>query len=583
MNQPLTRICLSALGLFHSAVLLAAPVVTVEIEGISGEQLLNVQQLLSIEQQHEHPLLTEGRIHRLHGKADQEIREALQPYGYYRAKIEKRLTQESDEAWRASYRIEPGEPLRITVLTWQIEGDAKNDASFAKHWGELPLHQGDVLDQPLYEQAKRDIIKLASERGYFDAQFATARIAIDLAQYTSEVTLHFDSGPRYRFGETLLNQSVLDDDFLHRYVPYGQGDPYDISQLLELQQGLMGSDYFSTVELQPQPPSRADGSVPVVVNLEPRKRDRYLLALGYGTDTGPRGKLGWERPRVNRHGHRLDSEYKASAIGNSISGRYRIPIRNPRKEELILSGSLATTRLDTSESTISKLATSLVQVQGPWQQTVSLTYHTESYLIADVERRTTLLMPGMSVTRLIGGDKDYLLVDQGMRLSAEARGGAKGALSDTNFFQGQLHLKGITSLGKRQRLITRATAGGTNSNEFEKLPASLRFFAGGSQSIRGYRYQSLGPAGEDGKVTGGKYLLAGSAEYDLRLDPDWSWVLFIDGGNAFNDYGKTPMKKGAGTGVRWQTPVGPLRFDAAWAISEPDTPWRIHINIGPDL
>ena len=163
-----------------------------------------------------------------------------------------------------------------------------------------------------------------------------------------------------------------------------------------------------------------------------------------------------------------------------------------------------------------------------------------------------------------------------------ARGGAKSALSDINFFQGQLHLKGITSLSERQRLITRGTMGGTNAIEFDRLPASLRFYAGGSQSVRGYQYQSLGPTDDQGVVIGGKYLLTGSVEYELRLNQDWGWALFIDAGNAVNDF-KTAMKQGVGTGIRWQTPVGPLRFDLASAISEPGRPWRFHINIGPDL
>lgn len=581
MTQPLTRLCTLLFALLHSTLLSAAPVVTVTIEGVSDTLLANVEAWLSLEQQREHPLLTEGRIQRLHNKADEEIGNALKPFGYYRPSVTKSLRQTGPEAWSATYQIDAGEPLRIEALDWRIDGDGAADEEFQRLWSGFPLHTGDILDQSRYEESKRELLKLAGELGYFDAAFTKARIDVDLEHYSSAVTLHFDSGRRYRFGETHLNQEVLDPGFLHRFVPYAEGDPYSISRLLELQQGLMGSDYFSVVELQPQPADRAAGSVPVVVQLEPRKRNRYLLALGFGTDTGPRGKLGWERPRVNRQGHRFDTEYKASAIGNSVTGRYRIPIRDPRKEQLILSGSLATTRLDTSESTITTLGASLLQIHGPWQETLSLNYHNESYLIADEERRTTLLMPGISVSRHFSSG--FILVDQGMRLNAEMRGGAKGLLSETNFFQGLAHLKGITSLGKRQRLITRGTLGGTNALEFEKIPASLRFFAGGTQSIRGYRYQTLGPVDEAGKVTGGKYLLSGSAEYELRLSQDWSWAAFIDGGNAFNSYSDTPMKRGAGTGLRWQTPVGPLRFDVAWAISEPDNPWRIHINIGPDL
>lgn len=583
MTSLITRVVLLAFGLIHSAMLLAAPVVTVTIEGVEGELQENVRQLLSIEQQHEHPLLTEGRIQRLHGKADEEIRNALQPYGYYRPTINKSLTREGEEQWQATYQIDPGVPLRIDALEWRIGGDAASDEEIQRSWATFPLRPGEILDQVRYEQAKRDLLKLAGERGYLDASFTTARIVIDLERYTSSITLHFDSGRLYRFGDTRFNQSELDDDFLHRYVPYAHGDPYSVVQLLKLQQGLMGSDYFRMVELQPQPPDLEKGTVPVVVDLVPRRDQRYLMALGYGTDTGPRGKFGIEIPHINRLGHRADAEYKASAIGNSINGRYRIPINDPRKEQLIFSGSLATTRLDTSQSSIANVGVSMLQVLGPWQRTASLNYHHENYTIADTSRQTTLLMPGISVTRRLSAHSDYLVIDQGMRISGEVRGGAKGALSDINFFQGQLHLKGITSLSERQRLITRGTLGGTNANEFEKLPATLRFYAGGSQSVRGYDYQTLGPKDDAGNIIGGKYLLVGSAEYELRINQDWSWALFLDGGNAFNDYGNTAMKQGAGTGVRWQTPVGPLRLDFAWAISDPGNPFNLHLSIGPDL
>ena len=580
MRATLPRLALFVLCLLQSAVLLAAPAVTVNIEGISGELLTNAQQWLTIYQQREHPLLTEGRIDRLFNKADQEIENALQPYGYYRPHIEKSLIHKSGEQWVATYRIEPGEPLRIATLDWRIDGDAVDDKVFQKLWGTFPLHEGNILNQALYEQSKHDLLKLANERGYFDAEFTTARITIDLKSYSADVVLHFNSGRRYLFGDTELNQDVLDDGLLHRYLSYHKGDPYDIDKLLDLQQGLMGSDYFESVELQPQSPNHTTGSVPVVVNMTPRKRNRYTLAFGYGTDTGPRGKLGWAVPRVNRRGHRFESEYSASGIGNSLNLRYRIPIRDPRREEIIFNGGLANTRLETSESRIATVGASLLQVQGPWQETLSLNYHNEVYTIANVERHTILVMPGISVSRHISSR--YVLVDQGLLLNGEVRGGAKGALSDINFFQGKIHVKGITSLGEKQRLITRGTFGGTNTDNFDRLPASLRFYTGGAQTVRGYRYQSLGPTDSQGNVIGGKYLLIGSAEYERRINQDWSWALFIDGGNAMNDL-STPLKQGAGIGVRWQTPVGPLRFDIAWAISEPGNPKRPHISIGPDL
>ena len=110
----------------------------------------------------------------------------------------------------------------------------------------------------------------------------------------------------------------------------------------------------------------------------------------------------------------------------------------------------------------------------------------------------------------------------------------------------------------------------------------MRFFTGGAQSVRGYAYQSLGPVDANGEVTGGKYLVVGSIEFEHSFKNKWGVAAFYDVGNAINDI-SDDLKKGTGIGVRWKSPVGPVRIDLASAISLEGNPWRIHITIGPDL
>jgi translocation and assembly module TamA len=131
-------------------------------------------------------------------------------------------------------------------------------------------------------------------------------------------------------------------------------------------------------------------------------------------------------------------------------------------------------------------------------------------------------------------------------------------------------------------LITRLDIGRTGIDDFTQLPASLRFFAGGDQSVRGYSYNTLGPTDAQGAVVGGPHLLVGSVEYEHALASKWSAAVFFDQGNALNDF-RDPLKKGAGVGVRWRTPIGQIRVDVAAALSEPGRPRRFHISIGPDL
>ncbi len=124
--------------------------------------------------------------------------------------------------------------------------------------------------------------------------------------------------------------------------------------------------------------------------------------------------------------------------------------------------------------------------------------------------------------------------------------------------------------------------GTTITPSFEQLPSSVRFFSGGAQSVRGFRFQSLGPTDNNGEVVGASNLVLGSIEFEHYLNDRWGAAVFIDVGNAIDDL-NDDLEKGAGFGLRWKSPIGPVRIDLASAVSRDGNPWRIHINIGPDL
>ncbi|MFP5506345.1 MAG: autotransporter assembly complex protein TamA, partial [Gammaproteobacteria bacterium] len=116
---------------------------------------------------------------------------------------------------------------------------------------------------------------------------------------------------------------------------------------------------------------------------------------------------------------------------------------------------------------------------------------------------------------------------------------------------------------------------------FRELPASLRFFAGGDQSVRGYDFQELGPRDASGQVIGGKHLVFGSLEYEHRVHGNWGVAAFVDTGNAFNSTHEG-LETGAGIGLRWRSPIGMVRLDLAAAVSQ-DNALRLHFTLGPDL
>lgn len=564
--------------LFHAQPLWAAPALQVQIEGVKDDLLENVRQLLSIEQQKNADSLTPARIRRLHGRAEAEIKKALEPFGYYQVQVNADL-QQTDQGWLARYVITPGPQVRIGKLDIDLQGEARNDPAFEKLLNDFPIREGAPLRHQRYEQAKTELHTLAAERGYFDAELRQHQVAVDLQSYSARVTLQFDSGPRYHFGAVQFEHTVINEQLLRRYLPFKEGDPYLSTKLLDLQRSLIDSDYFERVEVSPKPEQGVDRAVPVQVTLTARPRSRYSFGIGYGTDTGARGSIGFDRRYVNRRGHRFKSELQISQIRNQVEARYEIPVRDPRADRVFVRAQYADEDLKTSTSKSLELGTGLEQRLGLWRQVFSLTYLDSDFTVGTQQGHTTLLMPGASWTRVKTDNPLY--TRHGSRVGLDLRGAYEEILSDTSFVQARLHGKWIRSIG-RDRVIARAEAGTTWVQDFERLPPSVRFFAGGDHSVRGFAYQSLGPEDSAGNVIGGRHLLVGRIEYEHRIKEKWAAAVFYDAGNAINNFGD-PLEHSVGVGLRWRSPVGWVRVDVAKPLSEPGEGVRLHLTIGPDL
>ena len=552
----------------------------IEIKGVDNEIEDNIRQYLSIEQQKDHALLSEGRLRHLHKKAPQEITRAIQPFGYYRSEVKSNLLHIANGQWQASYTVNPGLAIPVTEFILKLSEEIKNDPEFQLLLENISLHKGGSFSHIKYEEIKDNLAKLAAERGYFNARFVEHRVEINLKTYEARIYLHYDGGKRYHFGNVSLEQDILDQALLERYIPFKEGEPYTLTRLIDFQQALNDSDYFSKVEVSPEEAPAESNAIPIKVKLTPRKPHRYRFGIGYGTDTGARARFGWDITRLNKSGHRINTEAKVSEIGYSAGVQYRIPVLNPRTDQLIYSTGVVNEKTASSDSTVSTIGVSLNRSLGLWRQSIALNYQREDFIVGSDQGLSKLLMPGISLSRTWGRDFIYTL--DGLRFDINLRGASEDVLSDNSFMQLHGGIKAITSLGQKSRVIARGRLGTTWTDDFHELPSSVRFFAGGAKSVRGYAYQSLGPIDSTNKVVGGKHLMIGSLEFEYSLSDKWGAAIFYDAGNAF-DYVDDKLERGAGIGIRWKSPIGPVRFDFASAISHPDKPWRLHVNIGPDL
>ncbi len=576
LNRPLVRL---ASAFLLGALLAAGPGrAEVVLTGLDDAQSANVLAYFDFDDE---PCDAPAwRVEQKFQAAPARIRDALQALGYYEPRIAPKLERDAT-CWHATFTVEIGEPVVVRTFDVLLDGEAAGDPSFIAARDESPLRAGVPLHHGQYEALKRRWSDLALERGYADAKFAESRIDVYPEQRVADVTLHFDSGRRYRFGDVTFDQDVLADRLIRSYLPFHPGDSYDARELTDLYIALADSGYFRNIDVRPAAANRATGEIPIEIVLTGAARRLISYGVGYSTDTGPRIRFGRNNRRFNDRGHQFGVNAQLSPVVSEITANYRFPYGDPRSEWMDFDVGVKTEDTDTAESDSLELgARRVLERPGDWTRTQMLNLLVEDFEVADQLGRSRLLMPGIDWTRIRADNN--IRPTRGSKLELDVRGANDVLGSDTNFVQAIAKGKWIWSLSPKARVLVRGDVGATEERSFDELPPSVRFFAGGDNSVRGYDFEALGPVDADGEVIGGLSLAVGSFEYEHSVRERWSVAVFVDSGNAFEG-SNFDAKTGVGLGARWQSPLGPIRVDLAHPLDDPDTSWRLHISLGPDL
>jgi translocation and assembly module TamA len=551
---------------------------TVEIAGVDGALADNVRTYLKLD---EEPCdAPQWRVEQQYRAAPAQIRDALQAYGYYEPAVDMAMTRD-DGCWHVTLTIGVGEPVRLRRVELALMGDAANDAAFIAARDEAGLVSGRNLEHGAYERLKLQWADLARERGYADARFVANRIDVYPDVHAADVELALESGARYAFGRVELKQAVLTERLAGSYVTFREGEPYDTRRLTEVYGELAASGFFRTIDVRPLAPDAVARTIPVEIALTSAARIQQSYGIGFSTDTGPRLRFGRNNRRYNERGHQFGINAQLSPVISEVTANYRLPLRGSRSEWLNFDTGLKREDTETAESELIELgARRVLERRQDWTRTEMLSLRVEDFEVADQAGRARLLLPGVDWTRIRADNA--IRPQQGSRLSLELRAATDAVLSDTSFLQAIARGKWIWSLSRGRRFLVRGEVGVTAKRDFDELPASVRFFAGGDNSVRGYEFKALGPVDAEGQVIGGSALATGSFEFEQPLTPRWSMAIFVDSGNAFES-SRVDARTGAGVGARWQSPLGPIRLDVAHPFDDDTTDWRLHVSLGPDL
>lgn len=514
------------------------------------------------------------------GAIEQALK-ASQALGYYQPTIDAEV--KAGDPPRLELSIDPGEPVHLRNVTVRVEGPASSLKAF-----QIPasddLKPGAVLNQGNYEDAKRMILNRALRYGFFEGKFLKHEVLVDPKGGFADINLVYDSGPRYTLGKvTFAGNAPFDQTLLDRLVPFKPDTPYDSQLIAELNQNLQGSGYFETVQVDAAPSTAVGTVIPVDVDLYTRKPRTMTLGLGYSTDMGPRGKASWTRHWDNPRGDSYGFESEISQPKQNVGAWYDIPLDPPLTDKLRFAAGYQYEEIANTD-TLSKLLTLGPEwhskLDNGWTRVVFLRWQHEQYRLGDDSGLSTLLMPGVSFSVVRSDNR--IDPSHGYSVTSTLEVAKEGLMSDTNLLHGDVQFKALTTLWEKHRFLGRVQFGGSATNGYKQVPPSLRFFAGGDQSVRGYAYQSLSPRNSEGDRIGGRYMLTGSLEYQYQFAEKWRWATFVDQGNAFNNLELPSMKTGVGVGIRYISPIGPIRLDLAHALDD-DGGIQLHFSMGPEL
>ncbi len=547
------------------------------LTGVEGHPAENIK--LSIDPGRYQCSDSEWQLAHLKKKVRTQAQEALQALGYYQSKIDLSIRQD-DRCWAFVMDVQAGDRVILKEVRVEVLGELADLPAYLQFVKDMPLQSGKPLNHDDYEKTRSEIEILAARYGFFSGVFTERRLDIDAKNNQAFATLIFESGPRAHFGEIKIDQSIYHEEFIEQYITLQSGAAYNSQALIKQQQTLTGSGYFNVVEVVADREYFQSNKIPVDIKLEPVKQHAYRFGIGASTDIGPRVSFNYKNRRVNRSGHEFGFDSSFSRVRNELTVDYGISQGKAGVNRLDFQAGYLNENTDTSEQEGYKLAALQTRVtKNGWVRTAFLEYLFEDFRIADTRRQSELLMPGIRLKKIL--TDNAIFPRKGWRLDASARVASKNLLSSTDLLQLTASAKLILPFGKG-RLLARVNLAGSEVGDFEKLPASLRFFAGGDGSVRGFDYKSLGPVDAKGEIIGGKNLLTGSLEYEYPVREKWGLAVFIDTGNAFNNFGDYDLFTGAGMGLRWHSPIGPIRLDLAQDVEQERSP-RLHLSMGLDL
>ena len=506
-----------------------------------------------------------------------DIDDALQPFGWYESTFSVQTVN-----GKQVLRVTTGPRIAWVAADIRVDPEARDLPAVIELLKKMPFAPGSPLLHADYDALREELLQACRRAGFFKPKFRRAELRVDVARREAQAVLDLAAGPRTRFGDILLSGSQLDAALLTGLAPFRKGDWFDAVQMARFEQRLRDTGYFSELVVRVR---RSDAEVAdIEVLAADVTESRYDVGAGFSTDSDLRLRFGRDSPLLNARGDALSIDAELSRTRQSLESTWRIPHTDPLDDVFEVTTGLQGKSLEDTESlTMTSGVAHAMKVFGDWSYRYGISAELERYTVgSETQKDVAYLLPATSISRTVLAQGLDPHTGTSLWTSLDFSANAAGAPANFVRWRGGAGL--LRSLhDDRTRILARAEFGAIWTDAFNEIPASLRFYAGGDRSIRGYDYQTLAPRDANGKLLGGRYLAVGSLEISRRVRPNWRVAAFVDGGGAFTEH-NDDLYQSAGLGLRWLSPIGQIRFDVAVPVHDRENSgFKLHISMGPPL
>ncbi|HSV28159.1 MAG TPA: autotransporter assembly complex family protein [Candidatus Omnitrophota bacterium] len=514
----------------------------------------------------------------------ERVREVLRSEGYYAGKVAFEI-DEGQTPVPVRLLVEPGPPFLLQSYEIETEVPPGSPGPQPVDPAALGLEIGTRARAEPVVAARSALLRNLAEQGFPLAEVEDDRVVVDHATHTMRVTVRVRSGRQARFGPvTVTGLENVREKYVRRRLTWQQGDVFSVSKVEALREALVNTRLFTSMRIETAKETDPEGLLPVTIELREAKHRSIGFGLTWSSNEGFGGHAFWEHRNVDNGGERLRTALVASEVRNALDVTYREPDFLAADQNLLLAGTAEEQRTDAfTTRTVGGSAGVEWNLSRRWTASASLaldrTFEEEN------EQTTDFTLVSVPLEVRHDSTDDLLDPTRGNRMRALVRpffeppgtsGFTQFDLSDSHYWQVLAEPRVIAAAWGRVGTIRGAS--------FQEVPADRRFYVGGGGSVRAFGYQMAGPVDADEDPTGGLSALAFGGELRIKVSEDVGLVPFVEAGRAdIAKWPSGPLFWGGGLGVRYHTPVGPVRADIAVPINGRegiDDDYVVYLSLG---